>query len=57
MKYLLILAAAAAAIVFYLRMQKTTDTSADGKQVDATYVCDVCGEHECICREEKHPDQ
>ena len=56
MKYLLILAAAAAAIVFYMRMQKK-DTSADRNQVDATYVCDVCGEHECICREEKHPDQ
>lgn len=52
MKYLLILAAAAAAIVFYyLRMQKT-DASTDSKQIDATYVCDVCGEHECICRRE-----
>ena len=51
MKYLLILAAAAAAIVFYLRMQKT-DATADSNQVDATYVCDVCGEHECICRKE-----
>lgn len=51
MEYLLILAAAAAAIVFYLRMQKT-ETHADNNQVDATYVCDVCGEHECICRED-----
>ncbi|MCF8036313.1 MAG: hypothetical protein K9K62_05550 [Desulfobacteraceae bacterium] len=51
MNYLLILAAAAAVIVFYLRMQKT-DASGDSKQVDATYVCDVCGEHECICRKE-----
>ncbi|MGM0454347.1 MAG: hypothetical protein ACQERN_14415 [Thermodesulfobacteriota bacterium] len=51
MKYLLILAAAAAAIVFYLHMQKR-NASVDSDQVDATYVCDVCGEHECICRKE-----
>ena len=55
MQYLLILAAVAAAIVFYLRIKKP-DTAADKNQVAATYVCDVCGEHECICREEKHPD-
>jgi hypothetical protein len=49
MEYILILIVAAVAGGFFLFRPKH---SAEGEQeeAEATYVCDVCGEQECICR-------
>ncbi|MFW6080951.1 MAG: hypothetical protein ACOC7W_03480 [Desulfosalsimonas sp.] len=52
MEYIIILVLIAAAAGFFLlRRKKAAITEAD--EVEATYVCDECGEHECICREKK----
>ena len=52
MEYVGILVAAAAVVLFFLLRQKPAAVPGPD-QADATFVCDVCGEHECLCREEK----
>ncbi len=46
--YILVLVLLCAAIVVYL-FQKRRGT----RPSDASYVCEICGEKDCICHEEK----
>lgn len=52
MEYIIILILLAAVAGFFLFRRKKAGIM-DADQVEATYVCDECGEHECICREKK----
>jgi hypothetical protein len=47
---LIVLILCAAAAAYLLLTQRKKD-----KAPRDTYVCDVCGEVECICHKEKHP--
>ena len=48
MEYLIILIIGAAIAVSYMYWQRTA-TEADVDRVEATYVCDECGEKYCDC--------
>ncbi|MGM0454162.1 MAG: hypothetical protein ACQERN_13460 [Thermodesulfobacteriota bacterium] len=37
-----------AAVAFFL-FRRQASTASDENKIEATYVCDQCGEHECIC--------
>lgn len=48
MGYIVVLILIAAAVAFFL-IRRQAPAPVDENRVEATYVCDQCGEHECIC--------
>ncbi len=53
MEYLVILFLAVIVFYYFLRQPKAPVQSNDADHIEATFICDECGERECICREEK----
>ncbi len=49
MEYIGILIVLLAGVFFFL-YKRHSAASRPGGAVEATYVCDACGERECICR-------
>ncbi|MFW6284395.1 MAG: hypothetical protein ACOC1H_03295 [Desulfosalsimonas sp.] len=54
MEYLIIIVLLAVAVGFFLFRKNRPAMQADTRAVEATYICDQCGEHECICRKEEN---
>ncbi|MBS0013295.1 MAG: hypothetical protein KFF46_04920 [Desulfobacterales bacterium] len=54
MEYLIIIVLLIAALGFFLYKKNRPGQPADTPAVEATYICDQCGEHECICRKEEN---
>ncbi len=52
MEYLIIIILLAVALGFFLFRKNRPADSAGTPAVEATYICDQCGEHECVCRKE-----
>ena len=48
MGYIVVFIIAAAAVAFFF-IRRPAPAADDGDRIEATYVCDQCGEHECIC--------
>lgn len=49
MEYIGILIVLLAAVLFFLYKRHAGPSESAGS-VEATYVCDACGERECVCR-------
>lgn len=49
MEYIGMLIVLLAVALFFL-YKRQSEASKSAKPVEATYVCDDCGEHECVCR-------
>lgn len=54
MEYLIIIFLLATALGFFLFRKNKPAERAGTPAVEATYICDQCGEHECICRKEEN---
>ena len=48
MEYIGMLIILLAVLLFFL-YKRPADASKSAEPVEATYVCDDCGEHECVC--------
>jgi hypothetical protein len=54
MEYLIIIIALALALGFFLFRKKRPADPPGTPAVETAYICDQCGEHECICRKENN---
>lgn len=60
MEYLIIIILIGVVAFFTLFKRNTADskdsdvdTDTDAEKIEATFICDECGENECICRREE----
>jgi hypothetical protein len=54
MEYLIVIVLLAVALGFFLFRKNRPAGPAGTPAVEATYICDQCGEHECICRKDEN---